>query len=278
MSMARKIRCMVELVTDHGDQVYTVDLRPERPLPSFRPGQFLHLTLDEYDPSGFWPESRVFSIASSPVDRSRLTIIYSVKGQYTSRMERELHSGKAVWVKLPYGEFVVDGGMDAVLISGGTGITAFQAFIEGLAPNHPNKVVLLYGARRPGLLVGREKIEEKAFCTSNFRAYYFSEAPVVTAPALSLPKGVSPVPVDEDASDTPSMGSFNNAQDGSGQAAATTGGIIDGRVNLDLLKDCPLNASAVYYLAGPPPMVAALTNELAQRGVSGHNVRVDAWE
>ncbi len=175
MSTPRKIRCIVEQVANHGDRVYTVALKPERAVPAFLPGQFLHLTLDEYDPSGFWPESRVFSIASSPADRSALTLIYSVKGKYTARMEAELCVGKSVWVKLPYGEFVVDGGTDAVLIAGGTRITAFQAFIEGLTPQHPNKVVLLYGARRPGLLLGREKIEEQAGNVPAFQAHYFSE-------------------------------------------------------------------------------------------------------
>ena len=66
MATPQKIRCQVQQITAHGDHVYTVDLTPERPVPRFRPGQFLHLTLDDYDPSGFWPESRVFSIASSP--------------------------------------------------------------------------------------------------------------------------------------------------------------------------------------------------------------------
>ena len=32
----------------------------------FKPGQFLHLALDAFEPGGFWPESRVFSIASAP--------------------------------------------------------------------------------------------------------------------------------------------------------------------------------------------------------------------
>jgi len=166
---------MVERITDHGDRVYTVELKPERPVPAFHPGQFLHLTVDDYDPSGFWPESRVFSIASSPMDRSRLTIIYSVKGQYTSRMEKEMCAGKVVWVKLPYGEFVVDGRADVVLIAGGTGITAFQAFIEGLSPEHPHKVVLLFGARRPELLLGRERIEEKGREAGYLRRFYFAE-------------------------------------------------------------------------------------------------------
>ena len=60
MSVPRKIRCIVESITNHGGRVYTVDLSPSIAVPVFRPGQFLHLAVDEYDPSGFWPESLVF--------------------------------------------------------------------------------------------------------------------------------------------------------------------------------------------------------------------------
>lgn len=72
MPTPQKIRCRVDRLTDYGDHVYTVDLVPERRVPVFKAGQFLHLTLDEYDPAGFWPESRVFSIASPPADRERI--------------------------------------------------------------------------------------------------------------------------------------------------------------------------------------------------------------
>ena len=110
MAVVRKIPCMVRAVTDHGERVYTVELEPSTAVPRFKPGQFLHLALDAYEPGGFWPESRVFSIASSPAHRDRLAITYAVKGAFTTRMERELAPGGRVWVKLPYGEFVVDAG------------------------------------------------------------------------------------------------------------------------------------------------------------------------
>ena len=115
-------------------------------MPQFKPGQFLHLALDPYEPGGFWPESRVFSIASSPTERDRLAITYAVKGAYTTRMERELAPGSSVWVKLPYGEFVVDPARDAVLFAGGTGITAFTAFLSRSRPERA-AVLLFYGAR-----------------------------------------------------------------------------------------------------------------------------------
>ena len=234
MSTPRKIRCVVDRITNHGDQVYTIELKPERALPSFQPGQFLHLALDEYDPSACWPESRVFSIASSPAERERVRIVYSVKGVYTARMEKELVTGKVVWIKLPYGEFMVDGGRDAVLIAGGTGITAFQAFIEGLTPEHAGKVVLLYGARCPELLLARESVEAQRGRVGNLRAFYFSET-------------------------------------GSAQ------GVLTGRVNLEVLCESA-GDGAVYYLAGPPPMVAALRGTLEQWGIPADRIRVDAWE
>jgi ferredoxin-NADP reductase len=144
---------VVRAVTDHGDRVYTVELRPSEAVARFKPGQFLHLALDAYEPGCFWPESRVFSIASSPREQDRLTITYAVKGAFTTRMERELVPGGSVWVKLPYGEFVVDPGTDVVLFAGGTGVTAFTAFLQSLQPDQATRVLLFYGARTPNLFV-----------------------------------------------------------------------------------------------------------------------------
>lgn len=153
MAVVRRIPCVVRGVTDHGERVYTVDLEPSMAVPRFTPGQFLHLALDAYEPDGFWPDSRVFSIASSPQERDRLAITYAVKGSFTTRMERELAPGVDTWVKLPYGEFVVDPARDAVLFAGGTGVTAFTAFLGSLTPEHATRVLLIYGARTPDLFV-----------------------------------------------------------------------------------------------------------------------------
>jgi ferredoxin-NADP reductase len=153
VAVVRKIPCVVRAVTDHGERVYTIQLSPSTAVAHFKPGQFLHLAIDAYEPGGFWPESRVFSIASSPRERDRLAITYAVKGAFTTRMERELAPGRSVWVKLPYGEFVVDPGTDAVLFAGGTGVTAFTAFLQSLRPDQAARVLLFYGARKPDLFV-----------------------------------------------------------------------------------------------------------------------------
>lgn len=176
MPVVRRIPCLVRGVIDHGEHVYTVELEASLPVPRFVPGQFLHLALDLYAPDGFWPESRVFSIASSPDERDRLVITYAVKGVFTSRMERELAPGRPAWVKLPYGEFVVERDRDAVLFAGGTGITAFTAFLQSLQPNDPRRVILFYGARRPDLFVYGDLVQDCAWHVPALTGHLVCEA------------------------------------------------------------------------------------------------------
>lgn len=247
MSMPRKVRCAVEELVDHGGHVYTVTLLPADPVPNFRPGQFLHLTVEPYDPAGFWPDSRVFSIASSPRDRSRLRICYAVKGRYTARMEQQLQMGREVWVKLPYGDFVVEGDTDVVLLAGGTGISAFTAFLEALEPAHPTRVFLAYGARSPGLLLFTDMIFRQLERVPGFEALFFAEAGDPRADA-SFPAAGAP-------------------------------GCLPGRLALDPIWSRVENAGdRTFYLSGPPLMLRALGDELRSRGVPPERIRVDAWE
>lgn len=173
--MPQKLGCVVSEVIDHGQRVYSVVLKPERPAPRFSPGQFLHLALDPYRPGDFWPDSRVFSIASPPSQRDQLRITYAVKGSFTARMEAELSVGRQVWVKLPYGEFIIAGEADVCLIAGGTGITAFTAYLAGISAGHAQQIDVVYGARTPSLLSYRQVVEEAATRCPGLRAHFFAE-------------------------------------------------------------------------------------------------------
>src|SRR5664280_2838940 len=106
--MQKIIRCQVKQILDHGGQLYSLFLEPESPAPTFLPGQYLSLALDGYSPGGVWPESRAFSIASAPAERSLLRITYAVKGQFSARMEAGLRLGSPVWVNMPFGEFTIN--------------------------------------------------------------------------------------------------------------------------------------------------------------------------
>jgi ferredoxin-NADP reductase len=120
--------------------VYTLEFRSPQKF-KFSPGAFLHLALDEYDPSGAWPESRCFSIQTSPQEET-IKITYAVKGAFTKRMENELAVGKEIWLKLPYGDLFTQshGKENTVFIAGGTGITPFLSLFTDssfAAYSHP---------------------------------------------------------------------------------------------------------------------------------------------
>jgi NAD(P)H-flavin reductase len=246
MATLQKLRCRVQKITDHGDHVYSVHLKPERTLPHFRPGQFLHLTLDYYDPSGFWPESRVFSIASSPAQRDYLKMAYSVRGRYTARMEKELREGMFVWVKLPYGDFVIRDSGNVVLLAGGTGITAFIAFIDELTNEFHNSVFLAYGARKPELLLYRDSIDAKTGTNSSFHASYFVET------------------------------DGENRRD---KMYTQPPEFFTGCLSLKAIWNRFENPrEATYYIAGPPAMIQTLTENLRKNDISPEMIKVDAWE
>jgi len=173
--MPQKLPCRVLEVLSHGERVYSLFLQPELPAPRFLPGQFLHLALDEYTPGDFWPDSRTFSIASAPVDRQQLRITYAVKGKFTTRMEAELHEGSRVWVKMPYGDFIIPADHDICLLAGGTGVTAFTAFLAGLSPSTPQRIHLFYGARRPDLLIYRPLVQAAVQRCPGLHVTFFAE-------------------------------------------------------------------------------------------------------
>jgi ferredoxin-NADP reductase len=209
-------------------------------LPRFLPGQFLHLALDDYDPSGFWPESRAFSIASSPKLRNFLRISYSVVGNFTSRMEKELVEGRWIWVKLPYGEFTIKPASTIVLFAGGTGITAFTSFLEDYEVDAPSTIHLFYGARDISLLIYKEHFEKHFSKTRNLLIHYYSEKPIPqTSPNEPINIGKL---------------SVENAWS-------------------KIENPC----TAEFYIAGPPIMIENISNELIRRCVLPTSIHIDAW-
>jgi ferredoxin-NADP reductase len=240
MAIVQKLCCKVHRIVDHGEHVYTIDLVSGKLFPVFKPGQFLHLALDTYDPADFWPESRVFSIASPTHQRDRLSITYSVRGRFTARMEEELMEGNTVWIKMPYGEFTIQATGDVVLLAGGTGITAFTAFLSGLSADSTQKVYLAYGARTADLLIYRNPIGQCAQEARYLRRWYFVEE-----------------------------GHFD---------LSLTGSIL-GKLSIrEIWGQIDDPFASTFYLSGPPEMIKTLSYDLKDRGIDKDAIRVDAWE
>jgi ferredoxin-NADP reductase len=245
MPVTQKLRCVVERVVAHGERVYTLALRPEHPVPRFRAGQFLHLALDPYDPSGFWPESRVFSIASPPAQRDAVQVTYAVHGRFTARMESDLVEGRQVWIKMPYGDFVIDSRADVVLFAGGTGITAFTAFLEGLTPAEHQSVTLAYGARTHSLLIYRDVVEDCVQRLPSLDVSYFVEQGGGSDPPARV-----------------------------GRLRSNPGRVSVAAVWPRLRR--PFDTA--YYISGPPPMLRAIGQDLRARNIPPEAIHIDAWE
>lgn len=239
MPQPARIRAEVAHIEDYAPGVRSLVLATERPVPRFQPGQFMHLAIDPCDPASYWPDSRVFSIASPPQLRSEIRITVSAVGAFTWRI-MNLQVGDQVWVKLPYGDFVVEPlpGKGIVLIAGGTGITPFISLLASDAPEL-GPMSVLYGVRRPVLLVYSEVLEAARQRWPHFRwhAHVEEGAPTWASPGrLSVAAALS--------------------------AAEEMDGIRD----------------AVYYLSGPPEMLKSLKEGLTQAGIMSNQIRIDAWE
>jgi len=156
-------------------------------------------------------------------------------------MEEELTEGNTVWVKMPYGEFVIQSIADVVLLAGGTGITAFTAFLSGISANSTQNVCLAYGARTAGLLIYRNLINQCAVKAGHLRPWYFVEECQFD---LSL-----------------------------------TGPEIKGRLSVKEIWgqiDDPFTSA--FYLSGPPDMIKTISRDLKDQGVGIDAIRIDAWE
>ncbi|MEI7898899.1 MAG: hypothetical protein WCK89_01505 [bacterium] len=161
-----KIKATVAKAVKHTDSVASYQFVPQGRVPKFHAGQFLHLALDEYCPDRQWPESRVFSIASSPSERAReLAVTISVKGRFTTRIFQTLETGSECWLKLPYGDFLFPPDRPLCLIAGGVGITPYLSLLKQMLEEKSEQAVsLCYGVRSAacylfGELLGRCEAE-----------------------------------------------------------------------------------------------------------------------
>lgn len=244
-----KIQGEVTNIVEYDKGIFSLVIQPEKRLPRFKAGQFLHLTIDEFDPcGGFWPESRVFSIASAS-GCDVLEIVYSVKGRYTSRMADELKLGKRVWIKIPYGDFSVETSVgneeNIIMVAGGTGVSPYISYLQelfsGMQPNK-RRVHVVYGIRNERHLLFENVISK---CCNN---------------QLGI-----------------SIDLFIESQENT----LGTVGIVpkSGMITIEHLVECgKILDTPVYFLSGPPQMIKTFSTGLQNNGIGQNRIKIDAWE
>ena len=148
MAIIKKYHSVIEKIENPFQDLFIVSFKSKEKPYRYSPGQFLHLALDEYDPSSQWPESRCFSMQSNESD-DLITITFAAKGSFTTRMANELHEGKELWLKLPYGELFSKSHNkeNTVFIAGGTGVTPFLSLFASERFREYKNPLLFLGVR-----------------------------------------------------------------------------------------------------------------------------------
>lgn len=207
----------------------------------FRAGQTIDWTLinpPETDAEG---DIRTFSIVSAPFDPD-LMIATRLRDTAFKRVLRSMPLGTEVKIDGPSGSFTLhkNSAKPAVFLAGGIGITPFFSIVRQATHDHlPHQLYLFYSNRRPEGAPFLASLEELAKENANFHFI-----PTMTEMAKSSWRW-------------------------SGET---------GLINREMLaKYIPYLQGPIYYIAGPPAMVTAMRQALAQAGVDEDDIRTEEF-
>ena len=207
----------------------------------FRAGQSIDVTLlspSETDAEG---NTRAFSIASPPF-ASDLMITTRMRDTAFKRELRKAALGLEVKIEGPSGSFLLHRKTEkpAVFLAGGIGITPFVSIIRQAAHDKlPHQLYLFYSNRRPEDTPFLDLLSEAARQNPNFH---------LIATMAEMDK---------------------SHREWSGET---------GFINKDMLaKYLPSLQGPIYYLAGPPAMVAAMRRVLTEAGVDEDDIRTEEF-
>ena len=205
----------------------------------FRAGQYVELVLSSFHTQDWKGNARTFSLASAPYERD-LQIAMRMNGTAYKRFLADSPLGTGVELRGPVGEFQLDenGSRPAVLLAGGIGIAPFLSMIrQAVADNDEHQLYLFYSNRRP---------EDAAFLAELEAAQKKHARFHLIATMAEMEKSKRPW---------------------SGER---------GFINAEMLKrHLPSISGPIYYIAGPPGMVAAMRDMLVKAGVDEDDVRAE---
>ncbi len=208
---------------------------------AFRAGQSIDMTLlnpPETDEEG---NTRAFSLASAPFDDD-LMIATRLRNTAFKRTLRTAALGLQVKIEGPSGSFVLHRKADkaAVFIAGGIGITPFLSMIRQATHDRAlHQMFLFYSNRRPE-----------------------------DTPFLDL--------LSETTTQNPNFHFISTMTEMSKSQRKWTG--ETGFINKEMLfRYLPSLQGPIYYVAGPPAMVAAMRRVLTDAGVDEDDIRTEEF-
>jgi ferredoxin-NADP reductase len=204
---------------------------------TFKAGQAVDLTLVDPPESDAKGSRRAFSIVSAP-HAPELVVATRARDSAFKRVLRALPHGAPVELDGPFGSLTLHGDRSrpAVFIAGGIGITPFMSIIkQALHDDLPQVMTLLYSNRRP---------QDAAFLEELLDLECRHRGRLFLVPTMTEATGIN---------------------GWSGRVGMIDAGMIRG------IMVAP--SRPVYYVVGPPGMVAGMRGVLNGMGVEDDDIR-----
>ena len=138
-------KCMVKEIREIDETLKLITFEICKYIP-WEPGMFLQPSLDSYDPSQPWPESRAFSFASWGDRQAK--ILVRCTGDFTTRLFSELKEGSMFYIRYPFGDLTLSDPGDKVFIAAGAGISVFLSYIDYYIKKELSEEVLIFHSTR----------------------------------------------------------------------------------------------------------------------------------
>lgn len=208
---------------------------------SFKAGQAIDVVLGDSADANDGNARHTFSIVTAPRE-DKLTIATRMRDTPFKNRLKDLPDGAAIGIDGPSGSLLLHNKHEraAIMIAGGIGITPFISMLRQAASDpQPRHLVLLYSNHRPEDAAFLAELQALERSNENFRLL-----------ATMTRMGNSSVP----------------------WAGAT--GAIDAKLLAQISTEL---AAPIYYLAGPPAMVAAMRQTLNDAGVDDDDLRSEEF-
>ena len=207
----------------------------------YKAGQSIDLTLvnpPETDEKG---NTRPFSLVSAPFEKE-LAIATRMRDSAFKRVLKDMRGGEELAFEGPFGDLTLheNAKRKAVILAGGIGITPFRSIVaQATFQSLPHRITLLYSNRRP---------EDAAFL-AEFHTFAQTNPNFTFVPTMTAME--------------------QSSQDWDGEC-----GYIDAAM---IGKHFTSDEAALYYLAGPAAMVAAMRKIVNDMEVSNDDIRTEEF-
>jgi ferredoxin-NADP reductase len=235
-------RYLVDLKGGEEIAEQTMAFRLEKPTGfQFQAGQYVDVTLVDPPETDSEGDTRSFSIASAPFEKEIL-VATRMRDTAFKRVLKSAPLGTSVEITGPMGSFTLhkNPAKPAVSLAGGIGITPFVSIVKQAAEDKlPHQLYLFYSNRRPEDAAFMDVLQALQPANPN---YHF----------------------------IPTMAEMEKSQrEWKGE---------NGFINREMLmRHLPALQGSIYYIAGPPAMVGAMRQMLANAGVDEDDIRTEEF-